>query len=137
MAAATATTTADGRYDYFREINGTTLIDHARKVTSDRGIRRIEPGEWITDRTVSMLGAAMDAISGTKEEIAEAVHLGYTRCYRYWFENSPFREPSAYKGPFLVPKTRRTYREKEYAEISAESKDVRRRYAEYAIANFR
>jgi hypothetical protein len=107
-----ATGTADGLYDYYEKVissNGLrkTFIDHSCAMNVylevenswapkiDRyghPISPLGPGRWGTDINVSRIGHALKTTNkySSIDEIAAAVHAGWSACYKYWYENRPW-----------------------------------------------
>lgn len=105
-----ATTTADERFQYDAIVvpsgrKPKRLIDLAGDMNSylekENGwnnynqwppVTRLGPGRWGTDINVSRIAKALIHCSkdSSIEEIAEAIHAGWTDCFNYWYTHKPW-----------------------------------------------
>lgn len=93
--------TADGRYDYHQKCaDGKTLYEHSllmnEHITKLNGWREnsefMNEGKWGAEINICRIGNAVHnrTYDNTINEIAAAVHDGWSECYRFWYENKPW-----------------------------------------------
>lgn len=111
--------TADGRYYYNALMapgSNRQLIDIAHEMNEYLEVKnnwqdrsqwppataRLCPGTWGMESTVSRIGAALVECNAysTIDDIAAAMHRGWSRCLMFWLATMPWRwQTSRYRAP--------------------------------------
>lgn len=137
-------TTADGLFSYLRVVNGNTLFGHAVCLNAYLARRngwslktRLAPGQWGTDINVSRIASALP-IDKTEdvETVAERIHEGWARCFRFWLARKPWLwKGYGYKRPrkSLSSKHKIARAHCAYSKLNSYQKSLYRQMAEYVF----
>lgn len=145
-----AETTADGKFSYDTVVNGMDLLDHAARMNNmleaqnhwknQYELRR--PGRWGVEINVCRIGNCLPNLSAesTITSIAEDMHVGWSNCFKYWWENKPWiSHPGLYlpPGKALSSNDKLKRSQTPFAQLSQDQQDLYFQMANYVMENCR
>jgi len=137
-----ATTTAHGLYRYDTMVNGKTLLEHAQLLNeylmrkngwSSNAI--LTPGQWGTDVNVSRIASALINIDEDIDVIAQRIHVGWAKCFKFWVDHRPWMWEAGYRlpGKSLFANQKMDRSNKPFEELDDRHKSMYRQMAEYVL----
>jgi hypothetical protein len=136
-----ATTTADGLYRYDATVKGKTLLEHAQLLDEYLVLQfgwvsngRLTPGQWGTDINVSRIASAIGCCDDT-EKVAERIHIGWSKCFKFWLNSKPWLWNAGYKQPSKNPLSNHKMlrASSSYQDLDERQKCIYRQMAQYVL----
>jgi hypothetical protein len=123
--------TANGKYSYsdnFRGISVHEWVQECHSYMCDKyGWKTfpILPGAFGYDNLVISLHHLFEKLDNSEEDMAEAVHAGWTENYLYWRDNKPWETDGFYRKPgnSLGDTRRNTCASTQYRDLPEEEKE--------------